>query len=140
MKILLAHDGSSQADKAMERAIMIAGKFDAAMTVVSVAPDFCLPSVELSREECENVSRALTAETEAQLKKVTASVSSKGIKAESVLLEGNAADMILETAEELHPDLIVVGSHGKSGAKKFLFGSVSSKVAEHATCDVLIVK
>ena len=53
---------------------------------------------------------------------------------------GNAADTIISTSKEEGVDMIVVGSHGRHGAKKYLLGSVSSKVVEHAACDVLVVK
>ncbi len=50
------------------------------------------------------------------------------------------AEKILETAQKMKVDLLVVGSHGRHGAKKFLLGSISSKVVEHANCPVLVVK
>jgi nucleotide-binding universal stress UspA family protein len=46
----------------------------------------------------------------------------------------------LETAQKMKVDLLVVGSHGRHGARKFLLGSVSSKVVDYATCPVLVVK
>ena len=53
---------------------------------------------------------------------------------------GNVADTIISAAKEKGADMIVVGSYGRHGAKKYLLGSVSSKVVEHATCDVLVVR
>jgi nucleotide-binding universal stress UspA family protein len=53
---------------------------------------------------------------------------------------GNAAEIILQVAKDKAVDLVVIGSHGRHGAKKFLLGSVSSKVVDHAHCDVLVVK
>jgi len=140
MKILLAYDGSSHADKAMERAAMIAGKFDAALTVISVTPDLCLPSTELSLEECENVTAAYSREAEGGLRKVADALSVKGITVNRVIASGQTVDKILETAESMGAELIVLGSRGRQGAKRLFLGSVSSEVAEHAKCDVLIVK
>ena len=54
--------------------------------------------------------------------------------------EGDPADAILDVAEELGADLIVVGNKGMSGAKRFLLGSVPNKVSHHAPCSVLIVR
>jgi nucleotide-binding universal stress UspA family protein len=54
--------------------------------------------------------------------------------------QGDAADAILDVAEEQAADLIVVGNKGMTGAKRFLLGSVPNKVSHHAPCSVLIVR
>ena len=54
--------------------------------------------------------------------------------------KGDAADAILDVAEEQAADLIVVGNKGMTGAKRFLLGSVPNKVSHHAPCSVLIVR
>jgi nucleotide-binding universal stress UspA family protein len=54
--------------------------------------------------------------------------------------QGDAADAILDVAEEQRSDLIVVGNRGMTGAKRFLLGSVPNKVSHHAPCSVLIVR
>ena len=53
---------------------------------------------------------------------------------------GDAADAIVDVAEERSCDLIVVGNKGMTGAKRFLLGSVPNKVTHHAPCSVLIVR
>ena len=53
---------------------------------------------------------------------------------------GDAADAILDVAEEQGSDLIVVGNKGMTGATRFLVGSVPNKVSHHAPCSVLIVR
>jgi len=52
---------------------------------------------------------------------------------------GDAADAIIDVAEEVGADLIMVGNKGMTGAKRFLLGSVPNKISHHATCSVLIV-
>jgi nucleotide-binding universal stress UspA family protein len=59
---------------------------------------------------------------------------------ETVARQGDAADAILDVAEEQTADLIVVGNKGMTGAKRFLLGSVPNKVSHHAPCSVLIVR
>lgn len=140
MKILLAYDGSDHADKAIERAAMLAGKLDAALTVISVTPDLCLPSTELSMEQCEDITRAYGREAESAMGKVRKTLSARGIAAEMLIVNGEAVESILKSAESIGADLIVLGSRGRRGAARMLLGSVSSKVAEYAKCDVLIVK
>jgi nucleotide-binding universal stress UspA family protein len=56
------------------------------------------------------------------------------------IAEGNPKHVILDEAEHWNPDLIVLGSHGRSGLGRFLLGSVSQAVALHAPCSVEIVR
>jgi len=59
---------------------------------------------------------------------------------EEEVAKGKAKDKILETAEEWNADLIVVGSHGRSGLDLFLLGSVSNAVVTLAKCSVIVIK
>ena len=63
----------------------------------------------------------------------------RGIEAEVHARKGDPADAIIDLAEELGTDLIVVGNKGLSGARRFLLGSVPDKISHHAPCSVLIV-
>lgn len=54
--------------------------------------------------------------------------------------EGPTSDVILSVAEQWKADLILVGSHGKTGLQRFLLGSVSAQVAQHACCSVMIAR
>jgi nucleotide-binding universal stress UspA family protein len=55
-------------------------------------------------------------------------------------VQGPAAVRILERVEELDPSLLVLGSHGRTGASRFLLGSVAERVVNQADCPVLVVK
>jgi len=59
---------------------------------------------------------------------------------ETFARQGDAADAILDIAEEQRADLIVVGNRGMTGAKRFLLGSVPNKISHHAPCSVLVVR
>ncbi len=63
-----------------------------------------------------------------------------GFKAESRVLENEIRTAILDAARDWNADLIVLGSHGEKGLRKFLMGSVAESVAHHAQCSVLIVR
>jgi nucleotide-binding universal stress UspA family protein len=139
MKILVAHDGSAHADKALQEASRMALLMAAEVTVITVAPDLCL-SDEVSDSECKLITESLYSEAEGSMKKVTADLATKGVKAAVVIKDGHPAEMILDTANEIGADLIVVGSHGRHGAKRFFMGSVSAKIVEHAPCNVLVIK
>jgi nucleotide-binding universal stress UspA family protein len=68
-----------------------------------------------------------------------ASLRLRGVEAEQHARKGDPADAIIELAEELGIDLIVMGNKGLSGARRFLLGSIPDKVSHHAPCSVLIV-
>lgn len=138
MKILVAHDGSEHADKALQEAGRIAAQMNAQLTIITVAPDMCL--TEVSDSECKQITESLYSEAEGAMKKVTADLDAKGVKADIVIKDGHPAEKIIDTAKEIGVDLIVVGSHGRHGAKRFFLGSVSAKVVEHAVCNVLVIK
>jgi len=64
----------------------------------------------------------------------------EGISVESRIVTGRYAESIVETAQNIGSDLIMVGSHGRTGLKKLLLGSVSERVIGLAPCAVLVVK
>ena len=63
-----------------------------------------------------------------------------GLKATTAVLSGNPKEVILEEAKKWNADLIVVGSHGRRGFRRFLLGSVSEAVAMNAHCSVVVVR
>jgi nucleotide-binding universal stress UspA family protein len=67
-------------------------------------------------------------------------LASAGLKATVAVLSGNPKEVILEESKKWNADLIVVGSHGRHGFKRFLLGSVSEAVAMNAHCSVVVVR
>ena len=67
-------------------------------------------------------------------------LASAGLKTNGAVLYGNPKEVILEEAQKWAADLIVFGSHGRRGFKRFLFGSVSEAVAMNAHCSVVVVR
>lgn len=137
-KILVTHDGSKASDKALKKAVEIGSKFEASITVLSVIPELYL--AELSDMDRQRLVQVMTEETHNAMEKIRASLAGKSIEAKIILRQGDPAEKILETAKKMKVDLIVTGSHGRHGAKKFLLGSVSSRIVDYATCPVLVVK
>lgn len=70
---------------------------------------------------------------------ISSNLRNSNIDAQALLVEGNAAAMILEKAQELESDMIILGSHGHGLLHKALLGSVSEAIIRHAGCNVLIV-
>ena len=77
---------------------------------------------------------------DATLAEAEQSVEGAGVRVSTFAREGDAADAILDVAEERGADLIVVGNKGMTGAKRFVLGSVPNKISHHAPCSVLIVR
>lgn len=138
MKILVAHDGSEQADLALKKAADLASKTNASIVVLSVVPDLCM--TELSDDECRSLYNAMTEEAKRHMARVKEDLTKSGLEVMTEVKFGSPAETIIDVAQNEKVDMIVVGSHGRHGAKKFLLGSVSSKVVDHAPCEVLIVK
>jgi nucleotide-binding universal stress UspA family protein len=63
-----------------------------------------------------------------------------GIEVQTHPVEADPTDAILNVAEEVKADLIVVGNKGMTGARRYLLGSVPNNVSHHAPCSVLIVR
>lgn len=63
-----------------------------------------------------------------------------GLKVEGVIMEGCAKELIVDVAQQWHADLILVGAHAKPALAKLFLGSVSSAVASHAPCSVVVVR
>jgi nucleotide-binding universal stress UspA family protein len=137
-KILVAHDGSKSSDKALKKAVEMAVNFSGSLTVLSVIPELYL--TELSSLDRNRIFEALSRETTEAMEKIRKSLSGKSIDVKTLIRQGDPAEKILETAQKMKADLIVTGSHGRHGTKKFLLGSVSSKVVDYSKCPVLVVK
>lgn len=137
-KILVAHDGSKSSDKALKKAVELAVNFNASLTVLSVIPELYL--TELSDMDRSKIFEALSRETAEAMEKIRKSLTGKSIEVKTLIRQGDPAEKILETAQKMKADLVITGSHGKHGTKKFLLGSVSSKVVDYSKCPVMVVK
>lgn len=137
-RILVAHDGSKLSDNALKKAVEIAIKFESSLTVLAVVPELYL--TELSDADRSRIMNVLQEETQKTMEKIRVSLSNKQLDSKTIIRQGPPAEKILETAQKMKVDLIVTGSHGRHGAKKFLLGSVSSKLVDYSTCPVLVVK
>ena len=137
-KILVAHDGSKSSDKALKKALEISLSFNASLTVLAVVPELYL--TELPDADRNRIFESLSDETRYAMEKIRKSLTGKQVEVKTLIRQGDPAEKILETAQKMKVDLIVTGSHGRHGAKKFLLGSVSSKIVDYSRCSVLVIK
>lgn len=137
MKVLVATDGSEPAMKAVKRAIELAEKEGAKVTLMSVA--------FYAKSDFDDMPPGIQEKLEAQaadaLKKAKAVFDEKGIKVEMVLEAGVVpANNIIRKAEEGKFDRIIMGSTGISGIERALMGSTAAKVVANAPCSVSIIR
>ncbi len=79
-------------------------------------------------------------EAEQQLGRFAEDLRGRGLEIEALVREGYPATVIVEEAESLEADLVVIGTHGLSGLKHMLLGSIAERVVQKAPCPVLTVK
>ncbi|UZE92225.1 MAG: universal stress protein [Methanosarcinales archaeon] len=138
-KILIATDGSTQTKKAVGHAIELARLMSAKVYIVYVVDSVAFASIPLDMRS-ENIYEGLKKDGLDATKVVADAAGEKGVDAETVILEGNPAEEIVDFAKNNEIDLIVLGTLGKSGIERFLLGSVAEKVARTSPITVMIVK
>jgi len=137
MKVLVATDGSEQAMKAVHRALDLAEKQGAEVTIMAVAYYI----KDYFDDMPPNVQDKLEAEAATALKKAKALFDAKGIPANTELQAGQVpANNIIRFAEDGKFDRIIVGSSGIHGLERVLMGSTAAKVVAHAPCEVTVVR
>ena len=134
--ILMAYDTSEQAKKAFDFAADMAKKYGAQLTVLSVVrPPEPAESVETGAM-LEEASHIYSADF-AKLKKKVEPFKDK-VKFEVAI--GHPAEKIIQRANELQADAIVMGHRGKTLVERWLLGSVSRRVTSYAHCTVIVVR
>jgi nucleotide-binding universal stress UspA family protein len=143
-RILCPVDFSEFSGPALERAVRLGSRFDARVEALHVIPfatfvmpagvgpsHFPAPLVEVARAQHEQATH--------RLEDMVAPLLSEGTPIETKVTEGDPWRVILEEAEALPADLLVIGTHGRSGFERLLLGSVTEKVLRRASCPVLTV-
>ena len=142
--IVVGTDGSDTAAVAVRHAIELAGALDARLQIVSAYEPVSESRLrgELLRAP-KDVQWTVNPREDvlALLESAQRDAETAGVEqVETFARVGDAADAILDVAEEQRSDLIVIGNKGMTGTTRFLLGSVPNKVSHHAPCSVLIVR
>jgi nucleotide-binding universal stress UspA family protein len=139
-KILLATDGSSGADRAGDVAVQHAKATDGKLYILTVGGNMSRHDIEeLARAE-GSIGDALDAMSARVLERAEGRARSAGVsEVEGRGGWGDPSEVIIETAQRLAVDSIVMGRRGLGRLAGLLLGSVSQKVATHATCVVILV-
>ncbi|HAM51978.1 MAG TPA: universal stress protein [Nitrospiraceae bacterium] len=134
-RVLVATDGSKFSRAATERAIDFAEAYGGelrVLSVVDVPPEFYGEAPEV----VDNLTKKARGYTEDVKKRAE----ERGIKTENFVREGETYRAIIDLAREQMADTIVLGSHGRTGLRRLLMGSVTEKVIGHAPCPILVGK
>jgi nucleotide-binding universal stress UspA family protein len=137
-RILVPIDFSKHSQRALEHALAIAGQFGSEIVLVNVIEQFIYPGdwsylpmplgEYVSERQDENVEKMATL------------MKGSKVKNHAIVRIGRAWEEIVNTAKKLKTDLIVIATHGYTGLRHVLVGSVAERVVQHAPCAVLTIR
>jgi nucleotide-binding universal stress UspA family protein len=135
--VVVASDGSPCGDRAFELALQLAKAEGCTLSICSVAHTSILYG---SPQLVQHIYSEIHQEARRVVDEATARAKEAGIKAAGSVLAGEPADEIVAYAKRISADAIVTGTHGRSGLKRFLMGSVAEGVLRSAPMPVLTVR
>ena len=135
-RILVAIDGSESAMKAFRKSIFLAVKCNSNLDIVHVV------SCELGGDSATTFEliEQLQEKAKTFLETCRQEALKNNILIESMIKQGDPAQIIIEIANSRNYDLIITGSRGMSAFKELLLGSVALKIMHHVHCPVMIVR
>ena len=134
-RILLATDGSRYSKLATEKTIDIAKAHDSMVHAVSVVD----VTEEFQAQAPEAVEK-LVEKAKGYVEEVKQRAGGEEVKIEALVREGESYKVITDLSRKFKSDVIIMGSHGRTGIKRLLMGSVTEKVIGYAPCPVLVVR
>jgi nucleotide-binding universal stress UspA family protein len=139
-RIIVALDGSECASRAFDVALGLARSSGASIGICSVVDPILIagtappgPALDILLTEKENAARR-------RVETAVERARSAGLDAGGSSVRGLASDEILRYAHRERADAIVMGTHGRSGVKRFVMGSVAEHVVRQAACPVIVVR
>ncbi|MDP3623675.1 MAG: universal stress protein [Methanobacteriaceae archaeon] len=128
-KIMIPSDGSKFAQKAEDVAIDLAKKLESTVVAVHIIDEKLIYPFDVMEEEGNKI-----------LSKISEKGKAQDVKVDEVLIFGNPRHDMKKIAEKSHVDMVVIGSHGRSGIEKILMGSVAENALKTVDVPVLLVK
>lgn len=135
-RILVPTDGSEGAETAVDHAIEIAEKFGAdVFTVYAVDPSAVPPDVAGT-----GMIESLESEGERAIQSIVDRIEAAGVAAEGEVVDGPPSTAILEYIDDHDIDLVIMGTHGRTGLDRVLLGSVTERLVRTAEVPILTVR
>ena len=140
-RILVPVDFSAASEEAVRRAVALADRFEAEVTLLNVLDTSVFNVSEVSAYlDVSDVVDGMREGARRNLEALAATVDPEQRRAIRVeVREGRPVDAIVQRAADTDAGLIVMGTHGRTGLGRLLLGSVAERVARHAPCDVMVV-
>ncbi len=135
-RILVPLDGSECAENVLPVVEELATELKASITLLRVC---LIPSLPIGADPAEAEAKVVQ-EAEEYLRKIEDRLKAKGFKVGSHVGYGNDAEEILDYAVQKDIDFIAMTTHGRSGVKRFLLGSVGEKVLRHSSKPIFLVR
>jgi nucleotide-binding universal stress UspA family protein len=139
MKIVLATDFSETAEHAQRHAVELARRLGAELVLLHVAVDAPL-YVDAAGADARRVFESQMAWAEQTLAERAAALQQQGVRVRATVRSGAAHEEIVAAAGDEQADMLVLGTHGRSGLDRLLLGSVTERVIRLAPCPVLSVR
>ncbi|MCP4426823.1 MAG: universal stress protein [Chloroflexi bacterium] len=147
-KMVITLDGSELAERALEPGLAVAASLDAAVCLLRVEPETMVNPLEYAALEQaasglgQQLQDSATTNAKNYLAGAAEKLAKKGVEVATAVRQGPAAKNILDFAEEEGVDLIVMATHGRTGLRRWVYGSVAERVLHGAQCDcaMLIVR
>lgn len=139
-KILVALDGSALAEASLPHAQSLASDEGSEIILLRVSAD---PAAEFSFSDpglAGNIIQEMEAETLAYLQSARGKLQRAGFRTSFLIRQGAIAETILGVASEIQADVIVMSTHGRSGIKRWLLGSVADRVVTHSNLPVMLIR
>lgn len=138
--ILVPTDMSPGAEQAIDYAIELANQLGATVHLVNVIGIPALGVPELGVALTSTMIDSMVGDNQRALDELAGRLRARGTIGHALLKTGDARDMIEQAAVELGVDLIVMGTHGRTGVSRVLLGSIAETVVRTAPCPVLTIK
>lgn len=142
-QILVPVDFSAHSERAVRYAMTLATRFGAHLTLLHVVEDPFVTGAWQAEAFIPNMPELLAElkkAAQAQMTELKARVAAQGVVAVTTVIQGQPARAIVDEATAGHFDLIVMGTHGRSGLSHAFMGSIAERVVQKAPCAVLTVR
>jgi nucleotide-binding universal stress UspA family protein len=141
-RILFATDFSKASRKAFTTAVEMAKANGAFLTIAHVIVPFTpiVPEQYVDGQTWELIDKEARRWGHQRLRSLTNRAKKAGVRTAGLLLEGDPAEQTARAARSTRADLLVVGTHGRTGLTKFFVGSVASRLVATASCPVVTVR
>lgn len=139
-RILIPTDGSEAVTPAVEAALNLATTYDATLHVLFIVDQpIAVSGTGEGFTSLDDLLDELEEQGHYAIEDITAEAHAQGVETETTVQRGNPYEDILSYASDNDIDLIVMGTHGRTGVKRALLGSVTERVVRHAKIPVLTV-